>query len=315
MHLLIPFAAPLSEAGRQALRSLQLPHLQAVLAQMQPQTAGLDEGDEWTLSPPHERALARALGWQGAAGQLPWAARLAQADCVDVGELAWGLMTPAHWHLGTDQVSLLDPEDLMLDAEDSRALFEAVRPLLAEEGTLAAWGAPLRWYLAHEGLAQLPCASLDRVVGRNVDAWLGSDPLARRLRRLQSEVQMLLYTHPVNAAREQRGLLAVNSFWLSGCGVRQPEAGPAAQVDDRLRRPALRDDWAAWTRAWQTLDDGPLAEFARLLQRGGAASQALGLTLCGERSALSLQPAAGGWWPRLRARWSPKAPHTVLEAL
>ena len=42
MHLLIPFAAPLSEAGRQALRSLQLPHLQAVLAQMQLQPPWLD---------------------------------------------------------------------------------------------------------------------------------------------------------------------------------------------------------------------------------------------------------------------------------
>ena len=36
----------------------------------------------------------------------------------------------------------------------------------------------------------------------------------RRVRRLQSEVQMLLHTHPLNAAREDRGDLTVNSFWL-----------------------------------------------------------------------------------------------------
>ncbi len=311
MHLLIPFAAPLSETGRQALRGLQLPQLQRLLARWQPQQR--DEADAWALSPPHERALARALGWKGAAGQLPWASRQAQADGVDVGELAWGLMTPAHWHLGTDQVSLLDPDDLMLDEADSRALFDAVQPLCTGDGFLAAWGAPLRWYLAHEALAQLPCASLDRVVGRNVDAWLGSDPLARRLRRLQSEVQMLLYTHPVNAAREARGLLPVNSFWFSGCGVRQPDRLPAPQVDQRLRQAALRGDWAAWSRAWQTLDEGPLAELLRLAD-GGKTSGAL-LTLCGERSALTLAPAAGSWLQRLRWRWSAPTPFAVLEGL
>ncbi len=313
MHLVIPFAAPLTEPGRQVLRGLSLPHLQALLASWT--VAGRDAGEEWSLSPPHERVLARALGWAGAAGQLPWAARLAQADGVDVGELAWGLLTPAHWRLGTEQVSLLDPEDLMLDEADARALFDAVQPLFVDDGQLLAWGAPLRWYAAHESLAALPCASLDRVIGRNVDAWLGSDPLARRWRRLQSEAQMLLHMHPVNAAREARGLLPVNSFWLSGCGVRQRDAEPAPLLDTRLRQAALREDWAAWSRAWQTLDAGPLAELVAQRQRGGPAAQALRLTLCGERQALTLQPVSGGWLRRLRAHWSAPAPQTVLEGL
>ena len=82
MHLLIPFAAPLSAAGRQALAALALPRLRALLGRLT--EVERDEGDEWGLSPPHERALARALGWQGASGQLPWAARLAAADGIDV---------------------------------------------------------------------------------------------------------------------------------------------------------------------------------------------------------------------------------------
>ncbi len=73
MHLLIPFAAPLSEAGRQALATLALPRLQALLGRMT--EVERDEADEWCLSPPHERALARALGWQGGSGLLPWAAQ------------------------------------------------------------------------------------------------------------------------------------------------------------------------------------------------------------------------------------------------
>ncbi|MBP9910566.1 MAG: hypothetical protein KBF65_14355 [Rubrivivax sp.] len=309
MHLLIPFAAPLAEAGRHALATLSLPRLQALLARLG--EVERDEGDEWCLSPPHERALARALGWQGGAGLLPWAARQAAATGVDVGELAWGLLTPTHWHLGTDQVSLLDPARLMLDEATSRALFDAMLPLFTGEGFVLRWGAPLRWYAAHESLATLATASLDRVIGRNVDAWLGSDPAARRIRRLQSEVQMLLHTHPLNAEREARGLLPVNSFWLSGCGVQQRSAAEPPQVDERLRAPALNDDWAAWARAWETLDEGPLAELLKRAEQG----RPVRLTLCGERSGVAFEAAPQRWTQRLRSLWSAPRVRDILEPL
>jgi len=309
MHLLIPFAAPLSDAGRQALAALALPRLRALLGRLT--EVERDEGDEWCLSPPHERALARALGWQGASGQWPWAARQAAADGIDVGELAWGQLTPAHWHLGTDQVSLLDPAGLMLDEPGSRALFDAVQPLFTGAGFGLRWGAPLRWYATHECLAALPSASLDRVVGRNVDAWLGSDPSAGRVRRLQSEVQMLLHTHPLNAEREARGLLTVNSFWLSGCGVAQPIRGEPPQLDERLRGPALSDDWAAWAKAWETLDAGPLAQLLAQVHR----RQPVRLTLCGERSGVAYESSPLGWARRLRALWSAPSPKHLLEPL
>lgn len=309
MHLLIPFAAPLPEAGRQALAALSLPRLETLLSRLA--EVDRDEADEWCLSPPHERALARALGLQGGAGLLPWAARLAVADGVDVGELAWGLLTPAHWHLGTDQVSLLDPARLLLDEATSRALFEAVLPLFTGEGYLLRWGAPQRWYAAHESLAALATASLDRVIGRNVDAWLGSDPAARRVRRLQSEVQMVLYTHPLNTEREARGLLPVNSFWISGCGALQRSAAEPPRVDERLRGPALNDDWAAWSRAWQTLDVGPLAELLALAQQG----RPVRLTLCGERGGVAFENASRGWVRRLRSLWTAPRVQDILEPL
>lgn len=305
MHLLIPFAAPLSDAGRQAMKSLALPHLQRLCrdwAELE-----FDAGDEWSLSPPHERALAREFGWQGGNGLLPWAARAAQADGIDTGDLAWGLLTPTHWHLGTDQISLLDPAALLLDEAASHAFFEAVKPLFVAEGFMLQWGAPQRWYLAHESLAQLPTASLDRVIGRNVDVWLGASPQLRLLRRLQSEVQMQLYTHPENQRREARGLLPVNSFWLSGCGAAQPVPAVEPVVDGRLREPALAEDWAGWAQAWSTLDEGPLAGL-----RPGPDTR---LTLCGERSSLTLAAAPRGLRQMLRSLWSPPAAAATLERL
>lgn len=301
MHLVIPFAAPLSEAGRQAMAQLKLPGLAARLSAME--EMGRDDGDEWSLSPPHERALARERGWVGGDGCLPFGAHALARDGLDPGDLAWGLVTPAHWRLGTEQVSLLDPEQLGLDELASRELFAVVEPLFTSEGFAFAWGAPGRWYAAHECLSALPTASLDRVIGRNVDPWLTSQPEARLVRRLQNEVQMLLHEHPLNADREARGLHAVNSFWLSGCGVAQATRETPMRAVATLRRFVLAEDWAEWSRAWQLLD----AEIGRAaLER---------LTLCGERGAVTFQAAGRGVLGRLAARLRRVDALALLETL
>jgi len=293
MHLVLAFAVPASEAGRRA--ALAQPRLAGWLGRLA--ESGRDDGDTWALSPPHERALARAWAWAGRDGVLPFAAQALRGDGTEPGDLAWGLVTPAHWHVGTEQVSLIDPVALVLDEATSRALFDAVAPLFTGEGFAFVWGAPERWYLAHESLAELPTASLDRVIGRNVDAWLGADTAARRVRRLQAEVQMLLHDHPVNHQREALGLLPVNSFWLSGCGVAQPVAGEGARLETRLRAPALAEDWAAWVKAWDVIE----------AELGGVTR----LTLCGERGSASFGHAARafagpGFWRRRRgaALWT-----------
>ncbi len=302
MHWVIPFAAPLADAGRAALGGLRWPQLSRLLAHGGAPLR--DEGDEWSLTPPHERALARAWGWPAAPdGQVPMAAWWAAQDGLATGSAAWGLVTPAYWHLGTEQVSLTDPQALGLDEAASRALLEAVRGLFEGDGFHIAYGAPLRWYLSHPDLADLPTASLDRVVGRNVDRWLGAGAAQRRVRRLQSEVQMLLHTHPLNADREARGQHPVNSFWLSGCGPALPVPTGGLVVDDRLRAPALAEDWPAWAAAWSALD----AELGERPPRR--------LTLCGERASCTYDPAAPGWATRLLAPWRRADVAAVLGSL
>jgi len=292
MHLIVPFAAPLSDAGRQALRSLALPTLETLLPLLGRHTR--DDGDEFSLSPPHERALARALGLAGADGCLPWAAHAAAQAGVDTDDLAWGRLTPVHLHVG-DQVSLLDPAALALDEAASRALFDAVAPLFTSEGFAMLWLAPDAWLAAHESLRELATASPDRVIGRAVDRWLPDARSAAPLGRLLNEAQMLLYAHPVNDAREARGLRTVNALWLSGCGARQSASNPPGlAVDARLRAGALAEDWAAWRDAWQAVDAGPVAALHAAARRGDAVA----LTLCGERSALHCAPAPRGRWQR-----------------
>ena len=315
MHLLIPFASASSEAAEAAthvLRDLALPQLARLTARLA--AAQRDSGEADSLSPPHERAIAAAWGWRADDGRLPFAAHAAQRDGIAVGAQAWGLLTPAHWLLGRDHVLLADPDALDLAEAESRALFDAVRALFESEGFTLAWGAPQRWYAAHESLAELPCASLDRVIGRRIETWLaggrGHAP-ARLVRRLQSEVQMTLYPHPVNEAREARGVPSVNSFWLSGCGRHQPADEAAVQVDLSLRAPLLAQDWAAWADAWRALDAGPIAALLQHAQAG----EPVALTLCGERHAQRFESARRSFFERTLQRWSAPPPHALLEVL
>lgn len=317
MHLIIPFASVHSEAGQRALGALALPQLEALLQRLG--AADPDLGDDTSLSPPHERALAGALGLRGGDGMLPWAAHAAAADGIEPGSRAMGLVTPVHWQVGLDQVSLLDPQALDLHEDESRTLLEAVRGLFEGEGWTLQYGAPLRWYAAHASLEALPCASLDRVIGRSVDPWMRSapgidpeDPRQRLLRRLQNEVQMQLHEHVLNERREQRGAPTVNSFWLSGCGRAQPVRGAAGvQVDDRLRSPALAEDWPAWIAAWAAFDAGPVRQALQRSCRG----EPVVLTLCGERHARPFGGTAEGSWSRLMRRWRAAPLKPVLEAL
>jgi len=159
----------------------------------------------------------------------------------------------------------------------------------------------------------LPTASLDRVIGRPIDPWLPERLAGQQLRRLQSEVQMLLHTHPLNDAREARGALPVNSFWLSGTG---PSRAPVADsslptVDPRLRAPLLAEDWSGWAEAWQALDAQVLSALDTQATRGAAVS----LSLCGERRAQRFDSVARSPWRRWSRAWRRVNCIDVLETL
>jgi hypothetical protein len=77
-------------------------------------------------------------------------------------------------------------------------------------------------------------ASPLRASGRNIEIWLPheahSGERSRAWMKLQNEVQMAWFEHPVNEAREARGLPAVNSIWFHAQGAAQPVRSPFARV-------------------------------------------------------------------------------------
>ncbi|RYY51240.1 MAG: hypothetical protein EOO24_66480, partial [Comamonadaceae bacterium] len=133
-HLLIPFAGRRTPACAAALSSLRLPNLEALLARLT--LTADDTQDGSTLSPPHERVLAGALGLPDTDGGIPWAGLEARRSGLtgvdDTGD--WALITLCHWEVDVDDVVLGDPDAMTIDAAESDALLYAARPFFQEDG-------------------------------------------------------------------------------------------------------------------------------------------------------------------------------------
>lgn len=295
-HLIIAGAVLPQDAGEAAPPLPPLPpNLRALLAAMAPD--GRIECGEDDPSTPFELALAQAKGLPGDPGHIPWAA----FETGSIG-LPCAFITLCHWQVGADHVRLSPPDALALDEESASALLAAMAPYFLEDGiTLAPHGRVHgSWLATGEVFRGLHSVSTDTLMGRHLTRSLldGAGTPAATLRRLQNEMQMLLYTHPVNEARQQRGLAPVNSFWVTGAGVLDHAMAPAGdvQVESRLQAPALRRDAAAHAQAWQAVDADACAALLALLRAGGDAR----LTLCGGRAAQSFVPARAGPWSRIK---------------
>jgi len=256
------------------------------------------------MTPMHER-LAYAH-FHPADGLLPLGAFAAQAAGLD-GSAAWGLLTLCHLQAQSDHVTMREPDELDVDALECEALAQAMRPYFLEDGLRLYPQRPGHWLVCGELLRDLPTASLDRVRGQAVDPWMPQGERARPLRRLQNEMQMLLYTHPVNDSRAERGLTTVNAFWLSGTGSLPPNSpiSPTAiLLLAELRDSALRDDAWAWAQAWAALDADQGAWWLTMAQDDASFC----ISLCGTLQAHSFTPQAArsqGWLARARQAWSP----------
>lgn len=311
-HLLIPFAAA-GAADHQPLwlspSREDLPNLAALLQRMQ--VVSRTECGPDTPSMPYELVLARLFGLPAEPGRVPWAA----FETRTVGEPC-GWIKPCHLQVGGDQVRLGDAALLGLLEAESRALLETARPYFAEDGIRLSYMGPGAWLATGEPLRDLTTWSTDRLTGRQ----LTTDVLQHTTgafgplwQRLQNEMQMLFYTHPINDERAQRGQLPVNAVWLTGAGVLDAMPAPAPQVvvENRLCASALALDAAAYRSAWRAVD----ADSCAALLAACRAGDAVRLTLAGEQAAVTFAPRPTSIGARLASMFSARPSLAVLDAL
>ncbi|TWG82097.1 hypothetical protein L602_003900000240 [Cupriavidus gilardii J11] len=340
LTLIVPFSVP---PGADAdpdggmtdalLRQLELPALGKLLtrgAAGERERHGADFDPTALRSLPHERWLAARAGLDTA--RVPTAPYMRLADHADRGDrtagaqanspdsatpVGWACLQPVHIHAARDHLVLMDPARLDVSAAEADALRAAIEPLLTDSGIVLDAPHPARWYVPDSVFGPLDASAPLRAAGRNIDVWMQSGARERDWRRLQNEIQMTWFDHPVNQAREAAGALTINSVWLHGMGVLEPVPPLADRVwsDDPLPRglalaagahgaplPArldaasmqgsalaladsattayIAEDWARWIDAMHAIEADWFAPALDALE--GGQLQALTLVLAGD---------------------------------
>src|SRR5690606_15815907 len=194
-----------------------------------------------------------------------------------------------------DGAALIPANELEITQEEAAALYESAAPYIPESGFAAVPFDTQHWALTPPHGYQPDCASPALVSITSVNDWWTQDPEGRPWRRLVNELQMLWFDHPVNQAREARGLRPVNSVWLYGGGRPAPVSSPRAWESGYLRgergvqRPALVQ---GCDRCRQDLERLGRDEFARV-------DMPERLVLIGADRIAELTPARPGFLGRL----------------
>ena len=295
-HWVIAYAAPESEALRavmnNALDTLYLPNLQKLLRRMAcvSKLSTTPEGVSAFLMP-HESAP-----------QLMGARPLLGKEAI---------MTPCHWQVGMNEVILLNPKELALNENESRQLLSAIQPYFEEDGLQVVYESPLVWRVTGDLLDGLPLASIDRVVGQNIKPWMPEHQRAKTLQRLQSEMQMLLYQHPVNDERSLKGRWTVNSFWLHRrLEQLYPDSADFGVALD-LRETVEPFNAKLWQQAWQHLD----ATLCTSLYQALDQNHEISLSLCSETTWRHYRPQPSTWFHKLQRMIQPVSVNQELRAL
>lgn len=230
LDLLIPFALPPAELASDLFKQAQAPAFATLLSRAQVvRTAnnGFKRSlphEDWlthTFGMPSESSPAIGPAWMRAMGVEP---RINNSSSAEGG--MWYVIQPVTIHIARDHLVLIDPSQLAMEEAESLALFEIARSLFHETGRNLIYGNAGTWFVYADDWPALLTSSPVAASGHNIDIWMPSGPNDRSWRKIQNEIQMHWHDHPVNAAREQRGLKPVNSLWLWG-GAPAAEQAPA----------------------------------------------------------------------------------------
>lgn len=145
----------------------------------------------------------------------PNAAKAYQQAGGQVNQPYWLFAAPVHLLLGRDSYFMHTPAPLTLSPQETAQLITDLNHHFADDG-LYFEALHDVWFLGLATNPQISTTPLNQVIGKEVSAYLPTGTGALVWAAFQNELQMLLFTHPVNQAREARGELVINSLWCYG---------------------------------------------------------------------------------------------------
>ena len=199
----------------------------------------------------------------------------------------WLRADPVHVRLQREQVVLLP--NVVVSAEEAALLCTSLNEHFVNQGMQFFAPHPDRWYVRLDELPEIITVPLSQASGRNIHGNLPTGIDEKRWHQLFNEIQMLLFAHPVNEAREGRGEVPVNSvwFWGEGSEVAATSQSASASSDEVLAEmlaSAAKIPFSVWQPAWRN-SLSPNVERELLIFTGLRSSLQQG-DLSGWRSAL-----------------------------
>lgn len=129
----------------------------------------------------------------------------------------WLYAAPVHLLLQRDSFSLAAPVPLPLENDEVDALTATLNKHFSSDGMQFFWHQNT-WFLSLETNPNIQTIAPQASVNKDINAYLPTGEGAMQWAKFQNEVQMLLFEHPVNQAREAKRLPVINSVWCYGGG-------------------------------------------------------------------------------------------------
>lgn len=178
----------------------------------------LARGDRLPVEPlGFEGTLARQFGYQGE--DLPWAALGLWGEMGQRPEGFVLRLDPVHLKLGMTDAIVFGGPSLGLSMDEAQALATSIEAHFSDLGWRLTVAAPERWYLQTPQAFDLVTTPLTRALRRDASLFKPGGADAPRWLAWLTEIQMLLHAHPVNVAREAKGLPTINHLWPWGGGA------------------------------------------------------------------------------------------------
>jgi hypothetical protein len=152
------------------------------------------------------------------AADAPIAALTRIADGGTADDATWLRADPVHLHVSRDNVQLMDSHVIEPTLDEAHAIAATLNQHLAQDGLSIDVLDDARWYMKIPANEAPRTSPLWQVAGGSVYDQLPQGDGQINWRRLQNELQMILFDHPVNAARDAKGIVPINGIWFWGTG-------------------------------------------------------------------------------------------------
>ncbi len=215
LELILPASVWPDLASREAIwRDLPLPALAQLYGKAAKQSGGAD--------------LASLISQRYGVSSLAIAPQLLRSLDLPIEAGHWLCVDPVSLRVDRDHLTVLGAPYLTVSQAEADALVLALNALYQTDGYYFIAPTPNRWFVRLPQNPQLAFTPIKAALGRNLNTVLPRGDGALQFNALLNEIQMLLYSHAVNDARDEAGQMLINSVWLWGGGDYPSAALPQA---------------------------------------------------------------------------------------